>query len=82
VEAGAAVLATAADVRAHITDLLDQAQRAGTVRTDIGRAELTALLAGLLFAMRPRPDTDQALALSVFRDGPRQRRNARPGLDR
>jgi AcrR family transcriptional regulator len=72
VEAGAAVLAAAAEVRAHITELLGQAQRTGAVRADIGRPELTALLAGLLFAMRPRPGADPALVLSVFRDGLRR----------
>jgi AcrR family transcriptional regulator len=69
VEAGPAVLAAAADVRGHITSLLARAQHAGAVRSDIGAGELTALLAGLLFAMQPRPDTDQARVLSVFRDG-------------
>jgi AcrR family transcriptional regulator len=72
VEAGPAAAAAAADVRAHITELLDQAQRAGAVRADIGHAELAALLAGLLLAMRPRPDADPALVLSVFRDGLRR----------
>jgi hypothetical protein len=69
VAAGPAATAAAADVRAHITELLGQAQRAGAVRADIGRAELAAVLAGLLLAMRPRPDADPALVLSVFRDG-------------
>jgi hypothetical protein len=30
------------------------------------------LLSGMLYAMRPRPDTDQGLVLSVFRDGLRR----------
>jgi AcrR family transcriptional regulator len=73
VEAGPAVLAAAADVRGHVTDLFDQARRARAVRDDIGRDELTALLAGLLLAMRPRSGANQALVLSVFRDGLRPR---------
>jgi AcrR family transcriptional regulator len=69
VEAGPAVMSAVGDLHSQITDLLARAQRAGAVRTDIGRAEFTALLSGLLFAMRPRPGADQALLLSVFRDG-------------
>jgi AcrR family transcriptional regulator len=68
-EVGPAVTAAADDLRAQITCLLARAQRAGAVRADIGSAELTALLSGILFAMRPRPGTDQALVLLVFRDG-------------
>jgi AcrR family transcriptional regulator len=69
VEAGPAVTAAANDLRTQITCLLTRAQRADAVRADIGSAELTALLSGILFAMRPRPGTDQSLLLSVFRDG-------------
>jgi len=69
VQAGPAVMAAVDDVRAQLTHLLAGAQRASAVRTDIGSAELTALLSGILFAMHPRPGTDQALVLSVFRDG-------------
>jgi AcrR family transcriptional regulator len=69
-------LAAADDLRAQITCLLARAQRVGDVRADIGSAELTALLSGILFAMRPRPGTDQPLVLSVFRDGLRPQ--ARP----
>lgn len=68
-DVGPAVTAAVGDLRAQITYLLARAQRAGAVRTDIGSAELTALLSGILLAMRPRPATDQALVLSVFRDG-------------
>jgi AcrR family transcriptional regulator len=74
VEAGPAVMATADGLRSQITRLLTQAQQAGAVRADIGRADLTALLSGLLFAMRPRPGADQAVVLSVFRDGLRPQR--------
>lgn len=69
VEAVPAVMAAVDDLRAQISCLLARAQRAGVVRADIGSAELTALLSGILFAMRPRPGTDQSLVLSVFRDG-------------
>jgi len=77
VEAGPAVLAAASDVRAHLTDLFERAKQAGAVRRDIGRAELTSLLAGLLFAIRPGSGANQALVLSVFRDGLRPRLSAR-----
>lgn len=76
VQAGPAVMEAVGDLHAQITDLLTRAQRAGAVRADIGRAELTALLSGILFAMRPRPGTDQALLLAVFRDGLRPRERA------
>jgi AcrR family transcriptional regulator len=68
-DVGPAVVAAADDVRSQITILLGRAQHAGAVRADLGRAELTALLSGLLFAMRPRPGADHAVVLSVFRDG-------------
>jgi AcrR family transcriptional regulator len=69
VEVGSAVTATADDLRSQITVLLTRAQLAGAVRADLGRAELTALLSGMLFAMQPRPGADRAVVLSVFRDG-------------
>src|SRR5258708_3466220 len=68
-EVGPAVTSAVDDLRAQIACLLVRAQRAGAVRTDIGSAELMALLSGMLFSMRSRPDTDQALVLSVFQDG-------------
>jgi AcrR family transcriptional regulator len=70
VQAGPAVMAAVDDL---IARLLARAQRSGAVRCDIGGAELTALLSGILFAMRPRPGTDHALVLSVFLDGLRPR---------
>jgi AcrR family transcriptional regulator len=76
VEAGPVVTAAAGELRAQIACLLARAQRADAVRADIGSAELTALLSGIFFAMRPRPGTDQSLVLSVFRDGLRP--HARP----
>jgi AcrR family transcriptional regulator len=73
VEAGPAVRAAAEQLRGHIGVLLHRAQQAGAVRADISRADLAALLSGLLFAMQPRPGADQGRVLSVFRDGLRPR---------
>jgi AcrR family transcriptional regulator len=75
IEIGATVKAAADDLRAAISGLLDQAQRAGAVRADIGTADLMALLSGMLFAMQPRPCTDQSVVLAVFRDGLRHARS-------
>lgn len=69
VAAGPAVAAAADDLREQITFLLERAQATGAVRADIRREDLTALLSGMLFAMRPRPGTDPGRVLSVFRDG-------------
>jgi AcrR family transcriptional regulator len=69
VEVGPAVKATVDDLSTQITCLFGQAQHAGAVRADIGRADLTALLSGLLFAMQPRPGADPQHVLSVFRAG-------------
>jgi AcrR family transcriptional regulator len=69
VEVGLAVKAAADDLRDQITFLLDRAQAAGAVRADIGRADLAALLSGMLFAMQGRPGVDRARVLAVFRDG-------------
>ncbi len=73
VEVGPAVMAAADDLRDQITCLFSRAQLAGAVRADLGPAELTALLSGLLFAMQPRPGADQAVVLAVFSDGLRPR---------
>jgi hypothetical protein len=51
-------MAAAKDLHEHIAILLGRAQRTGAVRTDIASADLTALLSGLFFAMRPRPGAD------------------------
>lgn len=69
VEVGPAVMAAVDDLRAQITHLLGQAQQAGAVRADIGSADLTALLSGMLLAVRPRPGADSERVLSVFQDG-------------
>jgi AcrR family transcriptional regulator len=77
IEVGPAVTAAAADLRAQIASLLARAQGAGAVRADIGSAEFTALLSGILFATRSPHGADQALVLSVFRDGLRPRAGSR-----
>lgn len=69
VETGPAVKAASDDLRAQITFLLDRAQAAGAVRTDIDHADLTALVSGMLFALQPRAGADRKRVLSVFRDG-------------
>ena len=69
VEIGPGVMAAVDDLRAQITHLLGQAQQAGAVRADIGSADLTALLSGMLLAVRPRPGADSERVLSVFQDG-------------
>lgn len=69
VDAGPAVMAAVNDLRAQIICLLRRAQAAGAVRADIRREDLTALLSGMLFAMRPRSGADPGRVLSVFRDG-------------
>ena len=55
----------------HIGALLAAAQRNGSIRGDIGLAELMAILSGILFALRGRsgdqPDPHRAVA--VLRDG-------------
>jgi AcrR family transcriptional regulator len=79
VEAGPAVVQAAHDLRAQISHLLTRAQAAGEVRADITRADLTALLAGLLFAVQPRPGADQSRVLSVFSDGLRPAARYAPG---
>lgn len=69
VDAGPVVMTAVNDLRAQIAYLLGRAQHAGAVRADIGSAELTALLSGILFAMQPRHGADRSLVLSVLRDG-------------
>jgi AcrR family transcriptional regulator len=73
VEVGPAVRATAGDLRAAIAHLLNRAQRAGAVRPDIGGEEVTALLSGVLFALRSQPGASPPLVLAVLRDGLRPR---------
>jgi ParB-like chromosome segregation protein Spo0J len=73
VQAGPAVGAIAGELRARVAGLLRRAQAAGAVRGDIGGAELTALLSGVLFAVQNRPGADRSLLLAVIRDGLRPR---------
>jgi hypothetical protein len=63
------VPAAVEDLRGHTAFLLRRAQQAGAVRADISSTDLTALLSGLFFAMRPRPGADAERVLSVFTDG-------------
>ncbi len=73
--AGTDVSATLADTAARLREalgaLLAAAQRSGSIRGDIGLAELMAILSGILFALRSRtgdqPDPHRAVA--VLRDG-------------
>jgi AcrR family transcriptional regulator len=70
-DVSATLAGTAARLRAALGALLAAAQRSGSVRGDIGLAELMAILSGILFALRGRsgdqPDPHQAVA--VLRDG-------------
>ena len=67
----ATLAATAARLREALGALLAAAQRRGSIRGDIGLAELMAILSGILFALRGRaggqPDPHRAVA--VLRDG-------------
>jgi AcrR family transcriptional regulator len=67
----AATAATAADVRTEIGHLLTRAQRSGTIRDDIGPADLMAIITGILFALQTRPGdhADPRRAVAVLRDG-------------
>jgi AcrR family transcriptional regulator len=78
VEVGPAVTAAVNNLHTQITCLLSRGQRAGAVRADISRADLTALLSGMIFAMQPRPGTDSGCLLSVFRDGLRPQTRSQP----
>jgi AcrR family transcriptional regulator len=70
-DVSATLAGTAARLRAALGALLAAAQRSGSVRGDIGLAELMAILSGILFALRGRsgdqPDPHRAVA--VLRDG-------------
>ena len=67
----ATLAGTAARLREALGALLAAAQRSGSIRGDIGLAELMAILSGILFALRGRsadqPDPHRAVA--VLRDG-------------
>ena len=70
-DVSATLTGTATRLREAIGELLATAQRSGTIRADIGVAELMAILSGILFALRGRsgdqPDPHRAVA--VLRDG-------------
>ena len=70
-DVSATLAATAARLREALGALLAAAQRRGSIRGDIGLAELMAILSGILFALRGRsgdqPDPHRAVA--VLRDG-------------
>ncbi|GAA0304156.1 TetR/AcrR family transcriptional regulator [Streptomyces turgidiscabies] len=70
-EVRATVDATSADLRRVIGDLLTRAQSAGTIRADIGVADLMAILSGVLLALRHRANAaaDPRVALAVLCDG-------------
>ncbi|HEY5351592.1 MAG TPA: TetR/AcrR family transcriptional regulator [Streptosporangiaceae bacterium] len=70
-DVNATLTGTAARLREAIGDLLAAAQRSGTIRGDIGVAELMAILSGILFALRGRSgdQPDPYRAVAVLRDG-------------
>jgi AcrR family transcriptional regulator len=70
-ELNAALTATAAHLRSEIGNLLTRAQHTGTIRDDITTADLTALITGILLALRPRPggQADPQRTIAVLRDG-------------
>jgi AcrR family transcriptional regulator len=70
-ELNAALTATAAHLRNEIGHLLARAQHTGAIRGDITTADLMALIAGVLLALRPRPggQADPQRTIAVLRDG-------------
>jgi AcrR family transcriptional regulator len=70
-----ALAGTAGRLRAAIGALLAAGQRSGSIRGDIGLAELMAILSGILFALRGRSgdQPDPRRAVAVLRDGLRTR---------
>jgi AcrR family transcriptional regulator len=70
-DVSATLAGTAARLREALGALLAAAQRSGSIRGDIGLAELMAILSGILFALRGRPgdQPDPQRAVAVLRDG-------------
>ena len=70
-DVSATLASTAARLRAAVGALLAAGQRSGTIRADIGVAELMAILSGILFALRGRSgdQPDPRRAVAVLRDG-------------
>jgi AcrR family transcriptional regulator len=71
VDVGPVVTATSQALRSEIGHLLVRGQRSGTVRADIGTAELMALMSGVIMALGPRPGepADPRVVLAVLHDG-------------
>jgi AcrR family transcriptional regulator len=71
IEVRTTVAATAADLRSEIGRILSRAQASGTVRADIGTAELMAALSGVLLALRhpASKDADPQRTLAILLDG-------------
>jgi AcrR family transcriptional regulator len=74
VDVGPVVTATSQALRSEIGHLLLRGQRSGTMRTDIGTAELMALMSGVIMALGPRPGepADLRVVLAVLHDGLRR----------
>ena len=70
-DVSATLAGTAARLREALGAVLAAAQRSGSIRGDIGLAELMAILSGILFALRGRPgdQPDPQRAVAVLRDG-------------
>jgi AcrR family transcriptional regulator len=70
-DVSATLAGTAGRLREAIGALLAAAQRSGSIRGDIGLAELMAILSGILFALRGRPGVqpDPQRVAAVLRDG-------------
>ncbi|MFG2022617.1 TetR/AcrR family transcriptional regulator [Streptomyces sp. NPDC048825] len=71
VEVRTTVSATAADLRREIGHILARAQDDGTVRADIGTADLMAVLGGVLLALRHPANkaADPRRSLAIVLDG-------------
>jgi AcrR family transcriptional regulator len=71
VEVRTAVAATAAELRDEMAGLLTRAQQDGTIRPDVGIAEVMALLGGVLLSLRgpAGPEMNAGHALAVLYDG-------------
>lgn len=71
IEVRTTVAATSAELRGEIGSLLARAQDSGTVRDDIGTAELMAVLSGVLLALRhpASKGADPQRALAIVLDG-------------
>jgi AcrR family transcriptional regulator len=71
VDLGPAVTATSHELRSEIGHLLRRGQQSGAVRTDIGTAELMALMSGLMVALGPHlgEPPDPRAILAVLHDG-------------